>query len=54
MKRRKFIYSAAAITAASVFEPFAKSIINISNKKKGVKISWQNLNCPHYLTLTMH
>jgi Fe-Mn family superoxide dismutase len=34
MKRRKFIYSAAAITAASVFEPFAKSIYNISNKNE--------------------
>jgi Fe-Mn family superoxide dismutase len=34
MKRRKFIYSAAAITAASIIEPFAKSIYNISNKNE--------------------
>ncbi len=33
MKRRKFIYSVAAISAASALEPFAKSITNISNKK---------------------
>jgi len=34
MKRRKFIYSAAALTAASIIEPFAKSIYNISNKNE--------------------
>jgi len=33
MDRRKFIYSVAAIGAASVFEPFAKTISNISNNK---------------------
>ena len=32
MNRRKFIYSVAAISAASAIEPFAKSIKNISNK----------------------
>jgi len=32
MNRRKFIYSVAAISAASAIEPFAKSIYNISNK----------------------
>jgi len=34
MNRRKFIYSVAAISAASAIEPFAKSIINISNKNE--------------------
>jgi superoxide dismutase, Fe-Mn family len=34
MNRRKFIYSVAAIGAASAFEPFAKSIKTISNKNE--------------------
>lgn len=34
MNRRKFIYSVAAISAASTLEPFAKSILNISNKNE--------------------
>ncbi|MGB5528704.1 MAG: superoxide dismutase, partial [Ignavibacteriaceae bacterium] len=34
MKRRKFIYSVAALSAASVFEPLAKNLITISNNKK--------------------
>lgn len=34
MNRRKFIYSVAAISAASVIKPFAKNITNISNNKK--------------------
>ena len=33
MKRRKFIYSVAAIAAANAIEPFAKSLTNLSNKK---------------------
>jgi Fe-Mn family superoxide dismutase len=33
MNRRKFIYSVAAISAASALEPFAKTISNISNNK---------------------
>ena len=33
MDRRKFIYSVAAISAASALEPFAESLINISNNK---------------------
>jgi Fe-Mn family superoxide dismutase len=37
MNRRKFIYSVAAISAASVIEPFAKSIYNISNKNERSK-----------------
>ena len=34
MNRRKFIYSAAAIGASAVIEPYAKSLINLSNNKK--------------------
>ena len=34
MNRRKFIYSVAAISAASTLEPFAKNILNISNKNE--------------------
>lgn len=37
MNRRKFIYSVAALSAASAFEPFAKSIINISNNNNRSK-----------------
>jgi len=37
MNRRKFIYSVAALSAASAIEPFAKSIINISNKNERSK-----------------
>lgn len=37
MNRRKFIYSVAAISAASAIEPFAKSIYNISNKNERSK-----------------
>jgi Fe-Mn family superoxide dismutase len=37
MNRRKFIYSIAAISAASAIEPFAKSIYNISNKNERSK-----------------
>ncbi|MCU0344932.1 MAG: superoxide dismutase, partial [Ignavibacterium sp.] len=33
MNRRKFIYSAAAIGASAVIEPYAKSLINLSNNK---------------------
>jgi Fe-Mn family superoxide dismutase len=33
MDRRKFIYSVAAISAASALEPIAKSLTNISNNK---------------------
>jgi superoxide dismutase, Fe-Mn family len=33
MNRRKFIYSVAAIGAASILDPFAKTISNISNNK---------------------
>ena len=34
MKRRKFIYSIAALSAASTLNPFAKNIINLSNKNE--------------------
>jgi superoxide dismutase, Fe-Mn family len=34
MDRRKFIYSVAAISAASALEPFSKTISNISNNNK--------------------
>jgi Fe-Mn family superoxide dismutase len=34
MKRRKFIYSVAALSAASTLNPFAKNIINLSNKNE--------------------
>jgi Fe-Mn family superoxide dismutase len=37
MNRRKFIYSVAAISAASAIEPFAQSIYNISNKSERSK-----------------
>jgi len=33
MKRRNFIYSVAAISVASVIEPLAKNLINLSNNK---------------------
>ncbi len=46
MNRRKFIYSAAAITAASVFEPFAKSITNISNNKNRSKTTMAKFELP--------
>jgi Fe-Mn family superoxide dismutase len=34
MNRRKFLYSVAAISAASTVNPFAKNIINLSNRSK--------------------
>jgi len=37
MNRRKFIYSVAAIGAASAIEPFAKSVSSISNKNERSK-----------------
>lgn len=46
MNRRKFIYSAAAISAASVFEPLAKNLINISNNKTRSKIIMAKFELP--------
>ena len=46
MNRRKFIYSVAAIGAASAIEPFAKNIINISNNKKRSEIIMGKFELP--------
>ena len=46
MKRRKFIYSVAAITAASALEPFAKSITNISNNKNRSETTMAKFELP--------
>jgi len=46
MNRRKFIYSVAAISAASAIEPFAKSIYNISNKNERSKIIMAKFELP--------
>jgi hypothetical protein len=46
MDRRKFIYSVAALSAASAFEPFAKTISNISNNKNRSKITMAKFELP--------
>lgn len=46
MNRRKFIYSVAAISAASVIEPFAKNIINMSNIKNRSKLIMGKFELP--------
>ena len=46
MNRRKFIYSAAAITAASALEPFAKTISNISNNKNRSETTMAKFELP--------
>jgi Fe-Mn family superoxide dismutase len=46
MKRRKFIYSVAAIAAANAIEPFAKSLINLSNQKNRSELIMQKFELP--------
>ena len=46
MNRRKFIYSAAAITAASALEPFAKTLSNISNNKNRSETTMAKFELP--------
>jgi Fe-Mn family superoxide dismutase len=46
VNRRKFIYSVAAISAASVIEPFAKNIINMSNIKNRSKLIMGKFELP--------
>jgi Fe-Mn family superoxide dismutase len=46
MNRRKFIYSVVAISAASVIEPLAKNIINISKTKNRSKIIMGKFELP--------
>jgi Fe-Mn family superoxide dismutase len=46
VNRRKFIYSVAAISAASVIEPFAKNIINISKTKNRSKLIMGKFELP--------
>ena len=46
MNRRKFIFSVAAIGAASAIEPFAKNIMNISNNIKWSELIMGNFELP--------
>jgi Fe-Mn family superoxide dismutase len=46
MNRRKFIYSVAALSAASALEPFAKTITNISNNKNRSEITMGKFELP--------
>jgi Fe-Mn family superoxide dismutase len=46
MNRRKFIYSTAAIGTSAVIEPYAKSLINLSNKKNRSKITMAKFELP--------
>lgn len=46
MNRRKFIYSAAAIGATAVIEPYAKSLINLSNNKQRSEITMGKFELP--------
>lgn len=46
MNRRKFIYSAAAIGASAVIEPYAKSLINLSNNKNRSEITMGKFELP--------
>jgi len=46
MNRRKFIYSAAAIGASAVIEPYAKSLINLSNNKNRSEITMAKFELP--------
>lgn len=46
MNRRKFIYSVAAISAVSVIEPYAKSLINLSNNKNRSEITMAKFELP--------
>ena len=46
MNRRKFIYSVAVISAASVIEPYAKIIINSSNNKNRSKLIMGKFELP--------
>ena len=46
MNRRKFIFSVAAISAASALEPFAKSISTISNNKNRSELTMAKFELP--------
>jgi Fe-Mn family superoxide dismutase len=46
MNRRKFIYSAAAIGASAVIEPYAKGLINLSNNKNRSEITMGKFELP--------
>jgi Fe-Mn family superoxide dismutase len=46
MNRRKFIYSAAVIGASAVIEPYAKSLINLSNNKNRSEITMGKFELP--------
>lgn len=46
MNRRKFIYSAAAIGASAVIEPYAKSLINLSKNKNRSETTMAKFELP--------
>jgi Fe-Mn family superoxide dismutase len=46
MHRRKFIYSVAAIGASAVIEPYARSLINLSNNKNRSELTMGKFELP--------